>query len=129
MAHVDMDSDWVRLATLATQKPLHGIVEDIADDMRHAVPVDTGDLHDTIHTSYPGTGKGRVHAGGESDGRLVDYWADVEYGTDPHVIRVRDKKVLYNAETGQFFGRVVNHPGTPAQPFMRPALYRHRDLA
>lgn len=129
MAHVDMDSGWVKAATIATDKPLRHVVEDIADDMRHAVPVDTGDLHDTIHTSFPETGKGRAHAGGELHGRLIDYWADVEYGTHPHMIRSRGPWPLRNRETGEVFGRVVNHPGTPAQPYMRPALYRHRDLA
>lgn len=125
MAHVDMDPDWVKLAEIRSDRAIRHVTEEIADDMRHGVPVDTGALHDSIHTSYPQVGKGRAHAGGIR----ADYWADVEYGTGPHVIRVRNKKVLHNAETGQFFGQVVNHPGTPAQPFMRPALYRHRDLA
>lgn len=128
MAHVDMDPDWVRVAQTRSDQAIHHVAENIADDMRHAVSVDTGALHDSIHTTYPRAGVGRVHAGGVRDGRLIDYWQDVEYGTDPHVIRVRTAKVLHNAETGEFFGKEVHHPGTPAQPFMRPALYRRREL-
>jgi hypothetical protein len=122
VAHVDMDPRWVKEAELATSRPLRGVVEDIADDMRHTVPVDTGELHDSIETEYPRVTVGRVKVG-------TDHWHETEYGSPPHVIRVRNKKVLHNAETGEFFGKVVHHPGTPEQPFMRPAVYRQRDLA
>jgi hypothetical protein len=45
----------------------------------------------------------------------------IEHGTPPHEIRSRGMWQLYNAATGQGFGRVVHHPGTRAHPFIRPA--------
>lgn len=55
-------------------------------------------------------------------GTDVDYAVFVEFGTKPHVIRSHGDYPLRNAKTGQTFGRVVHHPGTKAQPFLRPAL-------
>ncbi len=42
-----------------------------------------------------------------------------ETGTKPHVIKSK-KKAL--ADGTEFFGLVVDHPGQPAAPFLRPAL-------
>jgi HK97 gp10 family phage protein len=42
----------------------------------------------------------------------------VEEGTGPHIIKVRNKKVLANRRTGEFFGKTVKHPGTRPNPFM-----------
>lgn len=50
------------------------------------------------------------------------YGLFVEVGTAPHVIRSHGPYPLRNARTGQVFGPIVNHPGTPAQPHLRPAL-------
>jgi hypothetical protein len=47
----------------------------------------------------------------------------VEVGTVPHVIESHGDYPLRNRSTGQVFGRKVNHPGTEAQPHLRPALY------
>jgi hypothetical protein len=51
-----------------------------------------------------------------------DYGLDVELGTKPHVIRSKGNYPLRNKRTGQVFGRVVHHPGTRSQPFLRAAL-------
>lgn len=48
----------------------------------------------------------------------------VEAGTSPHLIRPKIKKGLANRRTGQYFGKLVHHPGTQANPFMRRALER-----
>lgn len=55
-------------------------------------------------------------------GTPVSYAHFVEYGTKPHVIRAVRAHVLANTRTGQVFGKEVHHPGTKAQPFLRPAL-------
>lgn len=47
----------------------------------------------------------------------------VEVGTRPHVIESHGDYPLRNRETGQVFGKRVNHPGTDPQPHLRPALY------
>lgn len=61
-------------------------------------------------------------------GTDVDYGLYVEVGTKPHVIESHGDYPLRNAKTGQVFGRRVNHPGTPAQPYLRPALDAVRGL-
>jgi len=52
----------------------------------------------------------------------VEYARAVEFGTKPHVIRAKNKKVLANKSKGIIFGKSVMHPGTEAQPYFRPAL-------
>lgn len=43
--------------------------------------------------------------------------------TRPHIIRVRRAHVLANVETGEIFGRVVNHPGSnPPDKFLTDCL-------
>lgn len=52
----------------------------------------------------------------------------IEFGTAPHKIatgkkskrKKRNKKVL--SDGSKFFGNEINHPGTKAEPFFRPAL-------
>lgn len=55
-------------------------------------------------------------------GTDVDYGLYVEVGTKPHTIRSHGPWPLRNRRTGQVFGQVVHHPGTRAQPYLRPAL-------
>ncbi len=53
-------------------------------------------------------------------GTPVDYAPHVEFGTVAHTITVKNAKVLSNGK--KFFGKTVKHPGTNAQPFLRPAM-------
>lgn len=50
------------------------------------------------------------------------YSAAVEEGTRPHVIVPRVKKALADRRNNLFFGRLVHHPGTKANPFMQRAV-------
>lgn len=61
----------------------------------------------------------------------ADYAAAVEFGTQPHVITSNDGPLVFRGEDGELvFTNKVDHPGTPAQPFLRPALRTHQgDLA
>lgn len=52
-------------------------------------------------------------------GGPVDYATFVELGTGPRLIVSRGPWPLRDKE-GHVFGRSVNHPGTPAQPYLRP---------
>jgi HK97 gp10 family phage protein len=109
MLHVaDLSDEAVRQLTQA-----------VARDMRRRAPVDTGELEKSIKVRRPRKGIGAIVIG-------TDHWAATEYGSAPHIIRAKGPYSLRNKETGQFFGRVVHHPGTPAQPFIRPALYQTR---
>jgi hypothetical protein len=55
-------------------------------------------------------------------GTDVDYGLYVEVGTKPHTIRSKGPWPLRNRRTGKVFGPVAHHPGTRAQPYLRPAL-------
>lgn len=97
------------------------LAEAVAEDARRLAPVDQGDLQESIEVVPVSWDTALV-------GSDLDYAAAVELGARPHTIRVKRAKTLANAETGQVFGPVVHHPGTPAQPYLRPALYRERAL-
>lgn len=59
---------------------------------------------------------------GVEDGNPAEKYAlDVEFGTRPHEIRSHGDYPLRNRK-GQVFGQVVQHPGTEAQPFLRPSI-------
>ncbi len=103
-------------------KSVGKILEDIADDAKRVVPYDSGDLHDSIAVEHvPGATEGKVVVG-------TDHWAPTEYGSGPHTIESQGDYSLHNSETGEYFGKTVNHPGTPEQPFMRPSLYKKRTV-
>lgn len=94
------------------------ITKQVARDARRRVPIDTGELLESIEEESHGL-VGIVRVG-------TDHWAPTEYGSGPHEIESHGDYPLRNAETGAVFGRKVRHPGTPEQPFMRPALYTKR---
>jgi hypothetical protein len=82
-------------------------LDDMAADAKRLAPVDTGELVLSVHADH-------------AAGQLVadaDHAAAVEMGARPHDIP--------NA-----FGRgfTAQHPGTKAQPYLRPAAYRSRVL-
>lgn len=103
-------SDDVRRAIVAT-----GV--DVQNKARELCPVDTGRLRSSIVH--------RVEGGGRTTGVVVgtnvSYAADVEDGTPPHVILPKNGKALYWPGAAHPVAK-VNHPGTRAQPFMRPSL-------
>jgi len=53
------------------------------------------------------------------------YGGYIEVGTAPHVITVKNAKVLTDGKN--FFGKTVNHPGTNPYPYFRPAFDMHKD--
>lgn len=73
-----------------------------------------GNLRQSIRAIPKGT-TGLVDVGAK-------YAVPVHEGTRPHIIRAKAKKVLADRRNGKFFGKVVNHPGTKAQPFLREAV-------
>jgi hypothetical protein len=93
----------------------------------------TGNNNRSIATEVSGMGQVAGDAGAQ---RMVDdskleavvystsgYGGYLEIGTAPHVIRVRNASVLTDGTS--FFGKEVNHPGTKARPYFRPALDLH----
>lgn len=90
---------------------------DVQNEARRRAPVDTGRLRSSIVSRAMNTGRSVGYVVGTN----VKYAAAVEYGTAPHVIRPKNKKALFWPGARHPVGK-VNHPGTRAQPFMRPAI-------
>lgn len=59
-------------------------------------------------------------------GTDVGYALPVELGSRPHIIRSHGDYPLRD-QHGTVFGRQVQHPGTRAQPYLRPAIEAVRD--
>lgn len=121
MADFKLDRNGLVKVKMNAAKTLHNVLNDIADDARRLVPKDTMELHDSIEV---------VHIEGSLEGSVVvgtDHWAPTEYGSEPHIIEASGDYSLTNG-SGEYYGRIVNHPGTPEQPFMRPALYKKRQI-
>lgn len=99
---------------------------DIERDGKRFAPVDTGNLENSISTDITGDGR---HGSMQADiGPTVDYGDDVEYGTQPHVIRPKTPGGVLafpGAGGGTVFAKSVNHPGTAPQPYMGPAFDRN----
>lgn len=93
----------------------------IRDEAKRRVPVRTGNLKKSIAVV---TGKrGRVYVTNkQGKGQKNDGWYAhlIEFGTKPHNTAKGGGTTL-----GQWAGEQgggIPHPGSPAQPFMRPAL-------
>ncbi len=59
------------------------------------------------------------------------YYQFAEVGTTRHEIRPRRRRQLkalrFEGSEGAVFARIVNHPGTPARPFLRPAIRENEE--
>jgi HK97 gp10 family phage protein len=91
----------------------------IEADAKRNAPVNKQSGGGTLRQSISSRMQGNTSAIIESRAK---YSAYVDQGTRPHIIRVRNAKVLANRRTGQFFGRVVKHPGTKSQPYFTNAV-------
>jgi HK97 gp10 family phage protein len=79
-----------------------------------------GNLRQKIQASMVSKFRGVVEA-------KAPYSIFVHEGTAPHEIRPVNKSVLANRRTGQFFGKLVHHPGTKPNPFLLRALQNSRE--
>lgn len=91
----------------------------IEGDAKRKAPVNKqsggGNLRQLISSRMQGTKSAIVES-------KASYSSYVDQGTRPHIIRAVNSKVLANKRTGQFFGKVVHHPGTRKQPFFTDAV-------
>lgn len=101
------------------------MVDDIADDAARYAPYDTGLLESHIDARRVDDTLWRVHS-------HAPYTLWVEYPTRAHEIKARRPGgflVWTDPISGaKFAAKRVWHPGTTAQPFLRPALFQVRAL-
>jgi hypothetical protein len=85
---------------------------------KELVGVKTGNLRRSITSTPAKSIGGTVSA---TWGTNTLYAKHNEFGTDPHQIRPRNKKVLrFKGKAGKYvFARSVNHPGTTGRFYMR----------
>lgn len=110
-------------ASKGIQKAVEKTVLTIERDAKKLAPVNKqsggGTLRQSIMSSVNGmSGSVEVNA---------SYAVPVHEGTRPHTIVAKKARVLANKRTGQMFGKVVNHPGTKAQPFLREAVEQNEE--
>lgn len=99
----------------AIRPTMERVAAEIEADIRRNAPVDTGELVRSIRRR------------GTTITIEADHWHFVEYGTRPHIIRPRVKRALWWPDADHPV-KSVYHPGTKAQPFIRPAATRQRTL-
>lgn len=112
---VTMDEDGMAaLSAYVDARTVRPITEDVAEDMRRFVPVDTGALRATIRTDFRHRTRDALGRFTGLQGRV--YFGDVE---GVHGLGVR---VIYHFFVEYGTSRMA------AQPYARPAVYRQRDL-
>jgi len=94
------------------------LAEAIAEDAGDGAAIDTGRLSESYGTEKPRQCERNV-------GSSLDYADHPEFGTDPHEIRPVHAEALWWPGADHPVA-VVQHPGTPAQPTLRPAAYKRR---
>ena len=104
----------------------------VAGGQKRRIPVS----EDGSHGRPAGYARSRIHVerGRDGEGPYRDIGSDaetpdgapyplfLELGTARHTIQSKGDYPLRNRRTGQVFGRVVDHPGTPPYPWCRAAL-------
>jgi hypothetical protein len=116
--HVEINHGWPGWVRNSITRYLKKLGREIENDAKRMVPVKSSRLHDGI---YSDVDRGNLRVGV----RNVPYWSLVEFGSPAHVITPSAKKALHWKGALHPVKR-VNHPGNEAQPFLRPALYKHR---
>lgn len=104
---------------ITTQQVLIESANHILAEMEARVPVDTGNLRTSLGIRV---GSRSVTIGPNET--IAPYAGFVEFGTKPHIIRPKTPGGVLAFKIGnrQVFAKVVHHPGTKAQPYVRPAF-------
>jgi len=151
MARVEINPDWRQMTRGEWREfAREELGPDVADDARRYAPVRTGALKASIEDHLEGddlivsaTGGGEDEAGNLFVSRRpgkpsAEGGTHANPGMNPGETTTRE--VHHVDEAGQAYaayvelGHRVHHPGTdtngpevvPAQPFLRPALFKHR---
>jgi len=102
-------------ANITTQQVMIESANYLLSEMQARVPVDTGELRSSLTVKVE---QNRVLVG-----PTAAYAPYVEFGTKPHEIKPKNAGgvLVFNVGGRKVFAKKVNHPGTKAQPFVRPA--------
>lgn len=106
-------------AQITTQQVLIQSANQILAEMEALVPVDTGKLRTSLRIKVD---PDRVTIGPNED--IANYGGYVEFGTKPHTIRPKTPGgvLVFKMNGRTVYTKKVRHPGTKAQPFVRPAF-------
>lgn len=104
---------------ITTQQVLIQASNHILAEMESRVPVKTGNLRTSLGIRVESN---RVVIGPNE--RQAPYAGYVEFGTKPHEIKPKnpDGVLVFKINGTKVFAKKVNHPGTRAQPYVRPAF-------
>ena len=104
---------------ITTHQVLIQASNQILAEMESRVPVDTGRLRTSLRIKVD---PDRVTIGPNED--IADYGGYVEFGTKAHTIRPKTPGgvLVFKMNGTTVYAKKVNHPGTKAQPFVRPAF-------
>lgn len=117
-----------RLARKVLLQALRAGAKPMLEDARNGIAVDSGLTRKDVKIRAIPASESKAPsvaiAGSTSKKGMAYKMRFLEYGTAPHVIKMsrKRKKVLANKATGEVFGTIIHHPGTPAKPFLRPAF-------
>jgi HK97 gp10 family phage protein len=123
---IDLHLDAAGILAAADQGASEGLrlgAELVSVQAKTNAPKRTGQLANSVQAEPP-TGQFTAGSLSASVGAGAPYSAFVEFGTKPHIIRAKNKKVLRfpGAGGGFRFATQVHHPGTKAQPYLQPAV-------
>lgn len=90
----------------------------VQNDAARRAPVKTGNLRRSLHTEVLSSAPGYAAV---AVGTNLRYARFVEFGTRAHTIYPRNGKALF-WPGARHPVRSVRHPGTPARPYLIPAL-------
>jgi HK97 gp10 family phage protein len=104
---------------ITTQQVLVQSANHILAEMEALVPVDTGNLRGSLGIRVSSH---TVTIGPNTN--VAPYAGFVEFGTKPHIIRPKSPGGVLAFKIGgrQVFAKMVHHPGTKPQPYVRPAF-------
>ncbi len=117
------------------KKALEKAPEDVVNEVSKALEISLNDIRNQALREAPvnkQTGGGNLRQKilpvkmltrlrGEIES-AAGYSVYVHEGTKPHIITIVNKKVLANRRKNQIFGKVVHHPGTQPNPFLKRAI-------
>lgn len=116
MAGFTEDPEWRARIAQDVQSLLGRLSGHVLDNAQRGVPVDTGELHDSLRQSTEGN-TARI-------GSDLNYALYVEEG---HRVAYREWITIDNAEgvevSGPYGPKVFTGDVVPPQPYLRPALY------